>query len=798
MKDVLFSAGWTCRRLQDEGPGVPVLIPHDAMLAEARGPENASGINGAWFEGCDYLYEKTFTPDPAWTGQTLLLEFEGVYRKAEVWLNGEKLAFRPYGYTNFYVDLTGKLTAGENVLRVIARNADQPNCRWYSGAGIYRPVVLHILPPAHLDVNGVKISTADWQRRTVRVALSGPEDGGAAVDILDGGAVLASGRAELSGGRGELTLAVEGARLWSPGDPKLYTCRVAFGEDVREVTFGIRGLTWGKEGICLNGQRVILRGACIHHDNGLLGAACWPDAAERKIRLLQAAGYNAVRSAHNPCSKALLEACDRLGVLVMDEYVDHWYIHKNKYDYVEFFEEWWKQDLKDMVEKDFNHPCVILYSTGNEVSETAEERGIRLTGEMTGYLHSLDPSRAVTCGVNIFFNFLSSIGFGQYSDKKAEAEAKRAEKAKAQGKAVKEKAVGSKFFNDLAGLLGDEFMKRGATLPPCDWRTRDAFANMDIAGYNYGIYRYQHDLKKYPDRLILGSETFCNDAYRFWEQAKNEPRLVGDFVWAGMDYLGEVGIGAWEYGDYAPRLDGGPGWISAGSGRLDLTGRELGEALYTRVAFELEPGPRIAVRPVNHTGHKHSPSAWKMTDAVESWSWNGCGGRRADVEVYARAAAVELFINGESAGKKRAKDGCVFPFRVTYRPGTVEAVAYDAAGRELGRSALTTGGEETQLRAEPEEKSAAPGRLCYIRLRYTDAGGVTKPLERGLIKVEVKGGKLLGLGSACPYYDRSYLSDTADTYYGEALAIVLAGEAGAVELSAGDGTHSASAVVPIL
>lgn len=798
MKSVPFSNGWTCRHLQGEGPGVPVLIPHDAMLTEARGPENASGINGSWFEGHDYLYEKTFTPDPSWAGKTLLLELEGVYRKAEVWLNGEKLAFRPYGYINFYVDLTGKLKEGENALRVIARNADQPNSRWYSGAGIYRPVVLHILPSRHLDINGVKISTLDWQKRTVKVVLSGTEGGQAQVDILDGGTVLASGAAELSGGKGELTLTVEGARLWSPEDPRLYTCRVTFGEDVREVPFGIRCLTWGKEGICLNGQRVILRGACIHHDNGLLGAACWPDAVERKVRLLRAAGYNAVRSAHNPCSKALLDVCDRLGVLVMDEYVDHWYIHKNKYDYVEFFEAWWKQDLKDMVEKDFNHPCVILYSTGNEVSETAEERGIRLTGEMTKYLHGLDPSRPVTCGVNIFFNFLSSIGFGQYSDKKAEAEAARAEKAKAQGKAVKEKAVGSKFFNDLAGLLGDEFMKRGATLPPCDWRTRDAFANMDIAGYNYGIYRYKHDLKKYPDRLILGSETFCNDAYRFWEQAKAEPRLVGDFVWAGIDYLGEVGIGAWEYGDYAPRFDGGPGWISAGSGRLDLTGRELGEALYTKVAFELEPGPRIAVRPVDHTGHKHSPSAWKMTNAVESWSWNGCDGSKADVEVYVRAAAVELFINGESVGKKNAKDDCVFSFRVTYRPGTVEAVAYDAAGKEIGRSALTSGGEETQLRAEPEEASVEPGHLCYVRLRYTDAGGITKPLERGLIKVEVKGGKLMGLGSACPYYERSYLSDTADTYYGEALAVVLAGDGGAVELSAGDGVHSAKAAVPIL
>ena len=244
-------------------------------------------------------------------------------------------------------------------------------------------------------------------------------------------------------------------------------------------------------------------------------------------------------------------------MLVMDEYIDHWYIHKTEYDYVPYFDKWWKQDIADMVDKDYNHPCVILYSTGNEVSETAQKKGIQLTRELTDYLHSLDNTRPVTCGINIFFNFLSSIGFGVYSDEKAKKEAEKAEKLRAAGvQPQKKKAVGSKFFNDLAGLMGDEFMKRGATLHGCDVRTRDAFANMDIAGYNYGIYRYKHDLKKYPNRLILGSETFCNDAYRFREQAKKNPRLVGDFVWAGMDYLGEVGVGSWEYKAYATQFSG--------------------------------------------------------------------------------------------------------------------------------------------------------------------------------------------------------------------------------------------------
>lgn len=768
------------------------------MLQEKRSELAASGINGAWFEGYDYLYEKHFTPGSELEGKRLVLEFEGVYRKAEVWVNGQKLMFRPYGYTNFYVDVTEHLLVGQdNEIRVISRTADQPNSRWYSGAGIYRPVNLWVSEKEHILMNGIRVKTLSTNPARVEVAVSTSGAGRVSVEILDGEDIITS-REQETQGQTAMDVVIPQGKLWSPETPNLYTCRVRFGNDEQTVTFGVRSLTWGKDGILINGKRVILRGACIHHDNGVLGAACWPDAVERKIRLLQENGYNAIRSAHNPCSKALLDVCDKLGVLVMDEYIDHWYIHKTEYDYVTYFDQWWRQDLADMVDKDYNHPCVIMYSTGNEVSETAQPKGIALTKDLTEHLHGLDGTRPVTCGVNIFFNFLSSVGFGVYSDDKAKKEAEKAEKARAAGKqAKKASAVGSEFFNNLAGLMGDQFMKMGATLPFCDWKTRDAFANMDIAGYNYGVYRYKHDLEHYPERLILGSETFCNDAYRFWELAKQEPRLVGDFVWAGMDYLGEVGIGSWEYKDYAPRFDNGLGWISAGSGRLDLTGKPLGEALYTKVAFELEPGPRIAVCPVNHTGDRHSPSAWKMTNAMESWSWEGCDGKSANVEVYARAASVALLVNGVQVGRKELKNDCIARFRCEYHPGKLEAVSYDENGREIGRCALRSAGPETRLAAHPEQPVVKPGDLSFIRLKYTDGAGLTKPLCRGKLKVTVTGGQLLGLGSACPYYELSYLGDVADTYYGEAMAVVRAGDSGEMTISVSDGTYSAQGYVTI-
>ena len=792
MKAASLLTGWTCRHLGDTAPGKPVTLPHDAMLAEPRTALSAGGTNTGWYEGYDYEYRRTLTVPENALADTHILEFEGVYHNAEVWLNGQKAAFRPYGYTNFYVDCAPYLHAGENELRVIARNADQPNSRWYSGAGIYRPVQLWTAGGAHIALNGVKIRTLSLDPAVVEVRVKTTVPGTVRLTVDDLPAVQ-----QESDGEAVCTLTLDNARLWTPETPNLYTCRVSFADDEVTETFGVRKVEWGTDGFLLNGKRHIIQGACIHHDNGLLGAVCDPDAVARKVRLLKENGYNAIRSAHNPCSKALLAECDRQGMLVMDEYIDHWYIHKTEHDYVDYFNEWWHQDLTDMVEKDYNHPCVVLYSTGNEVSETAQKRGIALTKEMTNFLHGLDDSRPVTCGVNIFFNFLSSIGFGVYSDEKAKKEAERAEKAKQRGeKAAKKKAVGSQFFNNLAGLLGDEFMKRGATLHGCDVKTRDAFANMDIAGYNYGIYRYKHDLKKYPQRLILGSETFCNDAYKFRELAKQEPRLVGDFVWAGMDYLGEVMVGSWEYADYAETFDGGPGWVSAGSGRIDLTGKPLGEALYTRVALEADNGPYIAVCPVNHTGERHSPSAWKMTNAMPSWSWTGCEGRKASVEVYARAARVELVLNGHTVGSKTLKNDCLARFSIPYESGTLEAVSYDAADHEIGRYKLQSAGGTTRLTLDAEEPTVKPGHLCYIRLRYTDENGITKPLVRGNIQVQVRGGTLVGLGSACPFNKHSYLDSETDTYYGEALAIVRMGDGDAMTIAASDGEYSAELTVP--
>ena len=872
MQKIDFNKDWICRCLTRDEEAYPVTLPHDAMLSEPRTQESTGEGNVGWYIGGDYEYTKNFFVPEEYKDKKVLIEFEEIYHNGEVYINGKKAAYRPYGYTNFYVDTEGFFQYGkENEIKVIARNADQPNSRWYSGTGIYRPAYLHVAGEKYIPVNGVKIRTLSYDPAKIEVVVKTSAPGELSLKIeFEGSKVLrvigestkignvnndriissdnknmqpnGSVQTGENGQKSELVqveaeknnqaaeyqaifqLDVPNAKLWDTEHPNLYTCKAVFGEDEVIETFGIRELIWNPQvGMTINGERVILRGACFHHDNGVLGACTYPEAEERKMRILKENGYNAVRSAHYPCSKALLDACDRMGMLMMDEYVDVWYIHKTKYDYAGQLADWWKQDLKDMVDKDYNHPSVIMYSTGNEVAETAQKKGIALTGDMTNFLHSLDSTRPVTCGINIFFNFLSSIGLGVYSDDKAEKSAGNAEKnaAQATGKnekkvvksgektvnkatengkkglgstkpEKKKKPVGSEFYNTLACLVGDYFMKCGATLYPCDLRTKDAYANMDIAGYNYGIFRYKHDLKKYPNHLILGSETFCKDAYSFWEIAKKNKRIIGDFVWAGWDYIGEVGDGAAEYSDY--KFEDPATRMTGGNGRIDLNGKPRAEAAYTRVAFERETGPFIAVDPV-YQKEKLRLTGWQLTKALESWAWDGCNGEPAKVEVYARAAQVELFINGKSVGKKKVKK-CRANFNTTYQDGEITAVSYDENGKEINRYSLQTAGKDTVLQVRPEEKTVKPEGLAFIQLQYTDSKGIWKPMEKHNIKVTVENGVLKGLGSPAPYVKGNYTDHTVATYYGEAMAVVQADGNGPVKVTVADEERFYVAEIP--
>lgn len=764
---MLFNNDWTFYKQGKEEEKKIISLPYDAMLSEKRDIANPGGANISYFEGGTYIFEKDFDIFLK-EGEKIYFEFEGVYMWARIYINGKEAAYRPYGYSDFIFDATDFVIDGKNHIKVVADNSSQPNSRWYTGSGIYRPVHLFVLPKVHILPRSFKIKTLSHETGIVlvRSEFSYPTNG--KIEILDAkDAVVYSNAFEKTASL-NIEITIKDFHLWDVETPYLYKARITLDEDKAEENFGIRTIALDKEkGFLINGKREILYGACIHHDNGLLGAVDDDFSNERKIRIMKEAGYNAIRSAHNPMSRSLLSACDRIGMLVMDEYADCWYIHKTKYDYASFALNWYEKDLKDMVDKDYNHPCVVLYSEGNEVAETSQQKGIDFVETMTEYLHSLDDTRPVSCGVNIFFNALFSWGFGVYSDKKAEKDSKKKP-------TQKKKTVGSEFFNKLAGVLGAGFMKTGATLPQSDRKTRGAFAKLDVAGYNYGIKRYKHDIKKYPNRFILGSETFCADSGKFYELSKKYPRIIGDFVWAGWDYIGEAGIGSWVACESPEIYDDKAGWLLAGSGRIDILGNECAEMKYTRTAFRKEIISMACVSPKDHA-LGHSPSSWKLSWAHYTYDYPGCEGQKTLVEVYSQADIVELYLNDKLLGRRKKKNADGFYiFKIKYQPGQLMAIAKQKDGKELGRCFLSSSKEETCFRLLPEKaKLNSNHDLAYVRLWFTDSNGVAKRLLYDEIEiVSIENGKLLGLGNACPYYKGSYLDTKTKAYYGKALAII--------------------------
>lgn len=796
MNTLDFNRDWTVRRDGDEQVHC-VDLPHDAMLFEERSREStASGACG-YFYGGKYIYKKTWEVPADWAGKHVVLECEGVYKNAEVLLNGEKVAFRPYGYTDFYVDLSGRLLCGAaNHITIIADNSETPNSRWYSGSGIYREVRLHVGGEEHIDPQGIRVDVTGPS--SVRVAVKGcwAEDTEVLTEILYDGVVVASGTGNPTG------LYIPEPHLWDAENPNLYTCRaklVRGGQvlDEAQTTFGLRQIVWGGGGLHVNGKKVLLRGACIHHDNGILGACAFRDAEFRRVRILKEAGFNAIRSAHNPVSKAMLDACDQLGMYVMDETFDMWMIQKTPFDYGgETFREWWQQDTAAMIEKDRNHPSVIMYSIGNEISDLGQKEGMALCREMTDYVHALDDSRPVTLGVNLMLATLTSLGAGLYGKDKDGND-------KNTGAQAIDSAPTSTFFNMMMNRVGTLMDLASATIP-ADRIAKEVASVLDIAGYNYATSRYRKEAKRSPEKAFVGSETLPKSLYANWQLVEKIPNLIGDFMWTGWDYLGESAIGTIQYKDPKTKEDVEEGLIvSGGAGVIDICGKKRAEVGWDKAIWGLSDRPVIAVDPLTHVDDFAVASMWRDTDAVESWSWYGYAGRKTNVTVYSNAHAVELFVNGKSLGMKNVK-ACKAVFRgVTYRPGHIEAAAYDKGGQEISRSELFTAKGKTAIRLTPEKTvlTANGQDLCFLNIDLAGRqNGVTRSSSDQKLTVTVEGaGTLQAFGSARPNMAENFVSDTHTTYYGKALAVIRAGyEPGEIKVSVrGEGLETAQIVISV-
>lgn len=756
-----FNAGW--RFWKDADPfelvaNVPadaltVDLPHDAMFCEAQRADSANGGSTGFLDAGVYKYHKTFFVPEAWRGGKVVLAFEGVYCHAAVYVNQSLAGTCDSGYREFTVEAQDYLRFGaENEILVLVRCGDR-NTRWYSGAGIYRDVYLLHAPAVHFTPYGVRFTTVEVG------------DGGALVEVEakienDGTAQTATAQIRLldpDGGeaacrsfpvrlRGNAAVTLrkrfflENARLWSEDTPELYTVEVCVtaenGEhDAETVRTGIRKLSLdARHGLRVNGVPVKLRGACVHHDAALLGAASYDGYEYRRVLRLKQAGFNAVRSAHNHASQSLLRACDALGVFLMDELTDAWNKPKKHFDNSFGFEENWEKEAEAMAAADYNHPCVVLYSTGNEIFDIATERGIELSREIGEKFRALDPTRFTTNGINGAF----AAGDGLQRIVRD----------------ITGQEVGKGDVNAFMGAM-EIHMDEITVHEVLSGLLEKLEPTVDVLGYNYMTARYLRDAAAYPDRVMVGTETYPKEIARNWAAILACPAVIGDFTWTGWDYLGEV-----------PPVF--PSLVSTG-GDLSAIGVRRPVSYYRETVFGLRKGPYIAVQDPARFGAPRSFGPWKYTDCVENYTWPRQEGKPVFVQVYAGGDEVELFQNGVSLGKKPCGRETSFEaqFVTSYEPGELLAVSYEN-GAETGRCVLATAGAPEELRVEPETF----GGLTFLNVRLLDGEG-RRVFSDGEVSVGISGtAKLLGFGSDTTRHDCGFLARTATLSEGCALAIV--------------------------
>lgn len=750
-----FGDGWI---FYTEGSEKKVItLPHDAQLLDGRRSDSEGGSGHGYFVGNIYNYEKEFLVPLEWENKHVEILFEGIYKNATVYINGVEAASHKYGYTQFTVNLDGKLKYGEdNLISVVADNSKLPNSRWYTGGGIYRPVSLLMGEKNYIPFQGVRITTLGISPARILVETETAE-AEPNIEILYKGNVVATGRGK------KAEIEITDAKLWSCDEPNLYEAHITVtgenGTDEVLENFGVRKLEYSTRGLFINGTDTLLRGGCVHHDNGVIGAASFRESEFRRIQIMKEQGFNAVRVSHNPASTAMLEACDYYGMYVMDETFDMWYVQKTKYDYGMDFHECWKSDVRAMIERDYNHPSVIMYSIGNEVSEPGKPDGVDKGKEIISFIKGIDDTRAVTGGMNLMIMGNYAKGKGQYGDVDKE------QKPQSQKSEAKN---GSLLFNTMASLIGPGMNKAGNS-DRVDKITSPILDALDIAGYNYANGRYPMEGQKHPDRIVVGSETFPYEIGKNWDMVKKYPYLVGDFMWTAWDYLGEAGLGAWSYVGGMPFNRPYP-WILGGAGVIDILGNPDASCGLAKVVWDMTNKPVIGVRPVNHPGVRVSKSVWRGTNAIESWSWKNCDGNRAEIDVFAKADSVELFINGRSVGRKKIKEYKAF-FRTKYESGTIKAVAYDSGGRELSFSSLTSA-RDAELRIEPEKEAYKPGEIAYVNILMADENGIIESNDDKKIHFSVEGGELLGFGSANPCTKEDFTSGVYTSYHGRAQAVI--------------------------
>ncbi len=804
-----------------------VHLPHDYMIEGDVSPDvPAQAASGYYTAGVAHYCREIDIPAD-WAEDKVFLRFDGAMMNATVEVNGDLAALQHYGYAPFEADITRHVYPGQKNRIVVTLNPSmQPNSRWYSGAGLFRGVQLVHTPKLHAVWGGlfgrtVKIEYApDGSAETAFLQVFAevknelPENRVAEVvfSLLreDTGEEVLSRRALVQVPAGGIaaaytTLTVDRPLLWSAEAPNLYTLQARITEkavykthmvpvehpvsDMDSVLFGIRTVEADvKHGLRINGKTVKLKGGCLHHDNGVIGIVTCYDAEARKVRLMKELGFNAIRTTHNPPSSALLEACDRLGMYVFDEAFDAWGMGKQPGDYNQYFATDWEKDLAAFVRRDRNRPSVILWSTGNEITERAGlNSGYEWATRLAEAVRRLDPSRPVSNAVCSFWN-----GLDDYIQ---EEELRR----------WKEERIGGQ--NADAGgkgnLLWEEYT--------------EAFANgLDVFGYNYLEDRYEQDHGMFPERVILGSENYPKEIGIHWPMIEKTPWVIGDFTWTAWDYIGEAGIGKAVFLDPAdPRAKPGFNpwgfgspfpWRTANDADFDITGAVRPQGVYRGIVWGSGQTGLFSYRPQD-TGKAEVLTMWGFPGVHASWNWEGQEGKLVKVAVFSAAEEVELFLNETSLGRRKAGEALIhdmpltFSFEILYASGTLEAVSY-TGGKEVSRASLVTAGDPARIVLLPETDTlrADGASLAYVRVRIVDAEGRRVPTDAVELTAAVAGPvELLGFGSGNPITDENYTKGVFTCWGGEALAVLRAGkEAGSVSLTvSAEGLEPAELLLPI-
>ena len=725
-------------------------LPHDWSIEGKIHPKNSTGPNGGYLPAGIGWYRKTFQVPDSWKVKKTAIYFEGVYMNSEVFINGKSLGVYPYGYTSFSYDLTPYLNFGkENVITVRVDNSQQSNTRWYSGSGIYRHVWMMVTDPVHVAHWGVGISTPEVssKKATVQVKTKVKNETAAAQSLVV--KTLLWNKNSKNVGIGQMkvevsansekeitqTIQVSNPMLWTPETPNLYQAQIQIVKDKKvlddtKTNFGIRSLKFTAEnGFQLNGKTVKINGGCVHHDNGCLGAAAFDRAEERKAELLKASGFNAVRTSHNPPSEAFLDACDRLGLLVMDESFDCWKIGKTTHDYAKYFNQWWQRDLEAMVLRDRNHPSIFMWSIGNEIPERADPEAVKTAQMLSDALKKIDNTRPVTSAI---------VNSGK------------------------------------------------------NWEVFDPLmAVHDVAGYNYNLHTAPDDHKRVPSRIIVQTESYPKDAFNNWKLVQENKYVIGDFVWTAMDYLGESGIGRYYYSGEVPgqhwENDFFP-YHGAYCGDIDLIGWRKPISHYRSMLYNTNEKLYMAVREPAPEPLEIKDTWWSVYPTWESWTWPGFEGKTVQVEVYSKYPKVRLYLNNKLIGEQKTSKEQQFKatFPVPYASGLLKAVGVEN-DKETEPVILQTAEEAAQIKVTADRKEIlANGQdLSFITIEITDKDGTFQPNAANRLNFTIEGpGVIAGVDNADLKDVEQYVGDTRKAWKGRALIVIKSNhQAGEIKVS---------------